>query len=214
MNAIVFGPSGAGKTVNSTLVKTGKRGKNKLICTDNSSIVLRNFKRDTLDIVNVGSTKDFIAEYRAAAQSGRYDTIIGDNLSDLTDMWILELQDSGKFKDMRQAYAFVYNELKRLTRESAMHDCNTIFTCWSELIEVPQPSGETVYRYVPKIREKIRDNICGLMNVVAFVTTAEKDGKKRWYYVTAGSPSLMAKDQIACRASCMPEDIFTPTTKK
>ena len=208
MNAIVFGPSGSGKTVNSTLVRTGKRGKNLLICTDNSSIVLQNFKRDSLDIVNVSNTKDFLAEYHKATASKKYDTIIGDNLSDLTDMWLLELQDSGKFKDMRQAYGFVYNELKRLTRESTACDCNTIFTCWSDLIEVPQPNGETLYRYVPKIREKIRDNICGLMNVVAFVTTAEKDGKKAWYYVTAGSPSLMAKDQILCRTSCMPEDIF------
>ena len=208
MNAIVFGPSGAGKTVNSTMVRPGKRGRNLLICTDNSSIVLQNFERKNLDIVNVGSTKDFLAEYHKATASQKYDTIICDNLSDLTDMWLLELQDSNKFKDVRQAYGFVYNELKRLTRESTICACNTIFTCWSDLVEVPQPNGETIYRYVPKIREKIRDNICGLMNVVAFVTTAEKDGKKVWYYITAGSPSLMAKDQIACRTSCMPEDIF------
>lgn len=208
MNAIVFGPSGAGKTVNSTLVRTGKRGRNKLICTDNSSIVLQNFQRPNLDIVNVGCTKDFLAEYHKATASGKYDNIICDNLSDLTDMWLLELQDSGKFRDIRQAYGFVYNELKRLTRESTMANCNTIFTCWSDLTEVPQPDGTTVYRYVPKIREKIRDNICGLMNVVAYVSTAEKAGKKHWYYVTQGSPSLMAKDQILCRANCLPEDIF------
>lgn len=208
MNGIIFGPSGSGKTVNSTLVRAPKRGKNLLICSDNSSIVLRNFERPNLDIVNVGTTKDFVEAYRAGVRSKKYDTVICDNLSDITDMWVLELQDSGKFKDGRQIYAHVYNELKRLTRESTMNDCNTLFTCWSDLIEVPQPTGETVYRYVPKIREKIRDNICGLVNVLAYVTTAEKDGKKIWYYVTQGSPSLMAKDQIFCRASCMPEDIF------
>lgn len=213
MNAIVYAPSGGGKTVNSTLVKTGKRGKNLLICTDNSSIVLQNFQRPNLEIVNVNSTAEFIKEYTQARNSKHFDNIIGDNLSDLTDMWLLELQDSNKFKDIRMAYGFVYNELKRLTRSSTDPESNTIFTCWSDLIEVPQPNGETIYRYVPKIREKIRDNICGLMNVIAFVTTAEKDGKKVWYYVTAGSPSLMAKDQIACRASCMPEDIFNPVKK-
>ena len=36
----------------------------------------------------------------------------------------------------------------------------------------------------------------------------DKDGNKRWYYVTEGTPTLMAKDQIACRKNCMPEDIF------
>ena len=28
MNALIYGPSGAGKTVNATRVKTGERGKN------------------------------------------------------------------------------------------------------------------------------------------------------------------------------------------
>jgi hypothetical protein len=39
-NALVYCKSGGGKTVNSTLVAAPKRGKNLLICTDNSSIVL------------------------------------------------------------------------------------------------------------------------------------------------------------------------------
>ena len=47
---LVYGQSGSGKTVNSTLVKTGKRGKNLLMCSDNSHIVLRNFERKNLDI--------------------------------------------------------------------------------------------------------------------------------------------------------------------
>ena len=52
------------------------------------------------------------------------------------------------------------------------------------------------------------------MNVVAYINTAtDKDGKKRWYFVTEETPSLYAKDQIACRKNCMPEDIFTITKK-
>ena len=213
-NALIYCQSGGGKTCNSTLVKAPKRGKNLLICTDNSSIVLQNFERPNLEIINVSTVKEFIDAYRDGYESQNYDNIILDNLSDLIDMWLLELDDSGKFRDFRQAYQLVYQSLKRLSRESTTLDCNTIFTAWSDNIEVTLPSGEVKTRLQPKIPAKILDNVCGLMNVVAYISTAnDKDGHKRWYYVTEGTPTLMAKDQIACRKNCMPEDIFTITKK-
>ena len=213
-NALIFTQSGGGKTVNSTLVAAPKRKKNLLICTDNSSIVLKNFDRSNLTIQNVGTVKDFVDAYQEGYQSKKYDNIILDNLSDLIDMWLLELDASGKFKDFRQAYQLVYQSLKRLTRESTTLDCNTIFTAWSDNVEITLPTGEVATRTQPKIPAKILDNICGLMNVVAYINTAtDKDGNKRWYYVTEGKPTLIAKDQIACRKSCMPEDIFTIPSK-
>lgn len=209
-NALIYTQSGGGKTVNSTLVSAPKRGKNLLICTDNSSIVLQNFDRPNLTTQNVSSVKEFVDTYRAGYESKQYDNIILDNLSDLIDMWLLELDDSGKFRDFRQAYQLVYQSLKRLSRESTTLDCNTIFTAWSDNVEITLPTGEVATRLQPKIPAKILDNVCGLMNVVAYINTAvDKDGIKRWYYVTEGKPTLMAKDQIACRKSCMPEDIFT-----
>lgn len=209
-NALLYTQSGGGKTVNSTLVTAPNRGKNLLICTDNSSIVLQNFERPNLDVFNVGSVKEFIDAYRTGYESKKYDNIIDDNLSDLVDMWLLELDDSGKFKDFRQAYQLVYQSLKRLSRESTLLDCNTIFTAWLDIVDITLPTGEVVQKMQPKLPPKILDNICGLMNVVAYINTAtDKDGNKRWYYVTEGKPTLMAKDQIACRKNCLPENIFT-----
>ena len=213
-NALVYCKSGGGKTVNSTLVAAPNRGRNLLICTDNSSIVLKNFERKNLEILNVSSVKEFVEEYRKGYESKKYDNIILDNLSDLIDMWLLELDASGKFKDFRQAYQLVYQSLKRLSRESTTLDCNTIFTAWCDTVDFPLPSGEIISRLQPKLPPKILDNICGLMNVVAYINTAtDKDGKKRWYYVTEETPSLYAKDQIACRKNCMPEDIFLADKK-
>ena len=201
-NALIFTQSGGGKTVNSTLVAAPNRKKNLLICTDNSSIVLKNFDRSNLTIQNVGTVKAFVDAYQEGYQSKKYDNIILDNLSDLIDMWLLELDASGKFKDFRQAYQLVYQSLKRLTRESTTLDCNTIFTAWSDNVEITLPTGEVATRTQPKIPAKILDNVCGLMNVVAYINTAtDKDGNKRWYYVTEGKPTLIAKDQIACRKS-------------
>ena len=62
-NALLYTQSGGGKTVNSTLVAATKRGKNLLICTDNSSIVLKNFERPNLEIQNVGNVKEFVEAY-------------------------------------------------------------------------------------------------------------------------------------------------------
>ena len=214
-NALVYTQSGGGKTVNSTLVAATNRKKNLLICSDNSSIVLKNFDRKNLTIQNVGTVKDFIEAYQAGYTSKQYDNIILDNLSDLIDMWLLELDASGKFKDFRQAYQLVYQSLKRLSRESALLDCNTIFTAWSDNMEITLPTGEIAVRLQPKIPAKILDNVCGLMNVVAYINTAvDAEGNKRWYYVTEGKPTLMAKDQIGCRKSCMPEDIFNAAERK
>ena len=214
-NALIYCKSGGGKTVNSTLVAAPKRKKNLLICTDNSSIVLQNFERPNLEIQNVGSVKEFIDAYRTGYESKKFDNIILDNLSDLIDMWLLELDASGKFKDFRQAYQLVYQSLKRLSRESTTLDCNTIFTAWCDTVDFPLPNGEIIARLQPKLPPKILDNICGLMNVVAYINTAtDKDGKKHWYYVTEEAPSLYAKDQIACRKNCMPESIFMGTGEK
>lgn len=208
MNGLVYCPPGGGKTVNATLVRADKRKKNLLICTDNSSIVLGNFDRPNLTKVNVSTVAEFVKAYEDAVAGKKYDNIIVDNLSDLFDMWILEMDASGKFKDMRQAYQIVYQEIKRMTRRSGAIDTNTIFTAWSDNIEVTLPTGEKVQRLQPKLPAKIIDNVCGLMNVVAVVTSGEKDGTKFWWYVTEPSERVIAKDQILCRKFCKPEDIF------
>lgn len=209
MNALIYGASGAGKTTNSTRVKTKDGKRNLLICTDNSSVVLGNFDRPNLDIVNVSKAQEFIDEYRKGYESKKYSTIILDNLSDLFDLWILELEASGKYKDMRQAYQIVYQNLRRLSRESAFCGCDTIFTAWSDMVEVPQPDGTRKTRLQPKLPSKILDSACGLMNVVGLVNSApDKEGNMQWYYVTKGSPEIMAKDQVKCRDFIMPEDLF------
>ena len=219
MNGLIYAPSGGGKTCNATLVRADKRGKNILLCSDNSHIVLSNFKRDNLDIEviehwmdrdNNGNAQScFSKQFDAAIDSKKYDTIIVDNISDLFDLAILEYDASGKFKDMRQAYMLIYQELKRLARRAAQVDCNVLFTAWTDLQEIMLTDGTKAIRTQPKLPNKILDNFLGLTQVVAYINTAEKDGKKAWYYVLEGRPTLYAKDQIFVRSSCMPEDIFS-----
>lgn len=216
--ALIYCKSGGGKTVNSTLVKTGKRGKNLLLCSDNSYVALRNFPRPNLDIEtidnwmdtdNVGKPQEnFKQQFENAVASKQYDTIIVDNVSDLFDMAILELDASGRHKDMRQAYQLVYQELKRLARLAGKVDCKVIFTAWHETEEITLSDGKRAMRIKPKLPMKILDNFLGLCNIVAYINTAEKNGEKRWYYMLEGSEILYAKDQLFNRRNCLPEDLF------
>lgn len=225
MNSLIYGPSGAGKTVCSTLVKAPNRKKNILLCSDNSSIVLNNFPRPNLDIVTVEHWLDkdktgkeqayFYGQFEAAVDSRKYDTIIVDNISDIFDMAILELADSAKYSDMRQAYQLVYQALKRLARKAAQLDCNVIFTAWTDIQQITLPNGEMVNRIQPKLPMKILDNFLGLTQIVGYVTTAvDKAGTKRWFYALEGTPDRYGKDQAFNRKSCLPEDIFTKPESK
>lgn len=229
--AIIYGPAGSGKTTNSTAVKSGYvgiekgklvtskvRGKNLLLCSDNSAIVLNNFKRDNLDIEytwnwlekdKFGKEQEcFNSQFRKAVESNMYDNIIVDNVTSLFNNAIIELDDSGKYKDMRQAYSLIYNGLRRLVWEAAQAKTNVIFTAWHNAEDYPMPDGSMTKKITPKLPMKILDDFIGMCNICAYVNTAEKDGKKAWYYVLEGKPTMYAKDQLFCRKSCMPEDLF------
>ncbi len=220
MNALIYAPSGGGKTVCSTLVSTGKRGKNLLLCSDNSHIVLNNFDRPNLEIQVVehwcekGRDKKpyptyFHRQFEDAVNSNKYDNIIVDNISDIFDMAILECKDIGVAADVRQIYQLVYEALKRLARKAAQVNCNVLFTAWTDLQQIELPNGELAMRTQPKLPNKILDNFLGLTQIVGYIHTTERDGKRVWYYVLEGTPTRYGKDQAFTRKTCLPEDIFT-----
>jgi len=222
--ALIYAQAGGGKTVNTTLVK-GK--KNILLNSDNSALVLKNFDRPNLTIEriehwceqdNKGIKQNCLkSQFRKAVEDG-YSNIIIDNVSDIFDLAILEYDENQRYKDMRQAYQKVYQDLKRLVREATQVGCNVIFTAWSELVEVPTSDGNMITRMQPKIPGKILDNFLGLCNVVGLVRSSHKDKKDpnspmMWYYRLQGSEQIYAKDQLYCRKSCMPEDLFESEVK-
>ena len=69
----LYGPPGAGKTINSTRVP----GKTLLLSSDNSALVLRNFDRPNLTIKNVESFKGFENTFIEVTKTKQYDTVAG-----------------------------------------------------------------------------------------------------------------------------------------
>lgn len=202
----LYGPPGAGKTVNSTRIP----GKNLLLSSDNSALVLRNFDRPNLTIQSVESFKDFENAFMEATKTKQYDNIIVDCLTDIMDAHIVSVRMKGFSGDIRQHYLDMYTRVKHLVRKAAYCDTTTVLNCWEDMFEKTLPSGEVVNYIAPAIPAKIRNNVCGLCNFVAYVSSAVKDGNRQWYFVLEGTDSLMAKDQIFMRKNCLPEHIFSP----
>ena len=208
----LYGQPGSGKTVNATRLP----GKSLLISSDNSALVLKNFERPNLTIKEAKNFKDFVDDFEAATASKQYDNIIVDCLTDLIDAYIVEIRENGFSGDIRQHYLAIYTKVKFLVRKAAFCDTNVVFNCWEDVEVVTLPSGEMVNRVSPMLPTKVKQQVCGLCNIVAYVTSAtDKQGSKQWYYITEGKPTVMAKDQLFLRKSCMPEDAFTaPEAKK
>lgn len=207
----LYGPPGSGKTVNSTRLP----GKTLLISSDNSALVLRNFDRPNLTIKCVKSFKEFYDAFTESTTKKLYDNIIVDCLTDIIDAYIVEVRTKGFSGDIRQYYLEVYTRVKELVRKAAFCETNVVFNCWEDMFEKTLPSGEIVNYIAPAIPAKIRQSVCGLCNIVAYVSSAVKDGTRQWYYVTEGTDALMAKDQLNMRKACLPEDAFkAPEVKK
>lgn len=211
--AIIYGAPGSGKTINTTRIP----GKSLLISSDNSARVLNNFERPNLTIKVAMSFKDFVDEFEAATASHQYDNIIVDCLTDLIDAYITEIREKGFSGDIRQHYLAIYTKVKFLVRKAAFCDTNVIFNCWEDSEVGELTSGEMARCVSPMLPAKIKQQVCGLCNIVGRVSSApDKNGNRQWYFFTeAGKETIMAKDQMFLRKSCLPENLFTaPEVKK
>ena len=204
--AIIYGQPGSGKTVNATLVP----GKTLLLCSDNSAVVLNHFDRPNLTVKEIASFRDYVSEFEKATQTKQYDTVITDCLTDLIDGYIVECRESGKFNDIRQAYMNVYTKVKFLVRAAAHCGTDCIFTCWEDVETLTDSEGNIINRRSPLLPAKIKQQVCGLCNIIAIVTKGkDKENNTRWFYISEGNDTLMCKDQLHNRKTCLPQHIFS-----
>ncbi len=201
----LYGQPGSGKTINATRVP----GETLLLSSDNSALVLKHFDRPNLTIKEVKNFKEFTEAFETATANKQYDTIITDCLTDIIDAYIVEVREKGFSGDIRQHYLAIYTKVKFLVRKAAFCGTDCIFNCWEDIEQVTLPSGEIVNRVSPMLPTKIKQQVCGLCNIVAQVTSGVKNGERVWYYITEGNPTTMAKDQLFMRKACKPEDVFT-----
>ncbi len=212
--AMIWGSPGSGKTVAAT---APKKEKILLLCSDNSSVVLNMFDRKNVTVERVehwidpGDGKNyFTKQFETALGSGKYTLIVVDNLTDIKELALLEIEEQGRIKDIRQIYNVVYQSLKRLTRMAANAKCHVSFTAWDDSEEIVKADGTLALRQFPNLPKKILPQVLGLCNIVGQMSKAkDKDGNMRWFLITEDSETRYGcKDQLFGRKSCMPENLF------
>ena len=218
--AMIWGSPGSGKTVAAT---APKKEKILLLCSDNSSVVLNMFERKNVTIERVehwldpGDGNYFVNQFERALNSGKYTLIVVDNLTDIKEMALLEIDEAGKIKDIRQVYQVVYMAIKRLTRLAANAKCHVTFTAWDDAEEITKADGTLALRQSPNLPRKILPQVLGLCNIVGQMAKApNKAGEMKWFLLTEDSETRYGcKDQLYGRKSCMPENLFEkPEVKK
>ena len=219
--AMIWGSPGSGKTVAAT---APKKEKILLLCSDNSAVVLNMFERKNVTVERVehwldpGDGKNyFTKQFETALESGKYSLIVVDNLTDIKEMALLEIDEEGRIKDIRQVYQAVYMAIKRLTRMAANAKCHVTFTAWDDTEQIEKQDGSLAIRQFPNLPRKILPQVLGLCNIVGQMAKAkDSKGEMRWYLVTEDSETRYGcKDQLYGRKSCMPEMLFeAPEVKK
>ncbi len=212
--SMIWGSPGSGKTVAST---ASSKEKILLLCSDNSSVVLNMFERKNVTVERVEHWIDqgdgenyFSKQFEKALASGKYTLIVVDNLTDIKEMALLEIDEQGKIKDIRQVYQVVYMAIKRLTRLAANAKCHVTFTAWDDTEEIIRQDGTPALRQLPNLPKKILPQVLGLCNIVGQMAKAkDKSGQMRWFVITEDSETRYGcKDQLYGRKSCMPEDLY------
>lgn len=212
--ALIWGSPGSGKTVAATAPKNEKI---KLLCSDNSSVVLKMFERKNVEVERVehwlepeGGGKYFAKQFEDAIASGKYTLIVVDNLTDLKELAILEIEEEGKIKDIRQVYQCVYQSIKRLTRMAANAKQHVTFTTWDDCEEITKKDGTLALRQFPNLPKKILPQVLGLCNIVGQMAKAEdKTGTMRWFVISEDSETRYGcKDQLYGRKTILPEKLF------
>lgn len=155
------------------------------------------------------SWTETLRELDEMAKSGAltkiYDLIVVDNISELERCILADFGRQGKNKGVPDQAAYQYMQFKLINSLRLMKrwGVNIIWTAWEELEAVSNADGSQYTRAVPKVNKKIRDNVCGLCDVVGRIFT-NADGVHG--VRLESSMNAYAKNQVDSRRGCRVED--------
>ena len=128
-------------------------------------------------------------------------TIAVDNISELERCMLADLGSQGKNKGVPAMADYQYMQFKLVNSLRYMKKlgCNVVWTAWESAEQFTHPDGTQYTRLMPKISAKILDNICGLCDIVGWISV-NKDGEHAM--LLEATQNIYAKNQIDTRKWC------------
>jgi phage nucleotide-binding protein len=132
-------------------------------------------------------------------------TVAVDNISELERCILSDLGAKGKNKGVPAMADYQYMQFKLVNSLRYMKSwgVNIVWTAWETAEPFTYPDGTQYTRLVPKISNKIVDNICGLCDVVGKILV-NKENKHG--VLLEATQNIYAKNQIDMRKGCTVED--------
>lgn len=201
-SALIYAPPGTGKT---TTIKY-LPGKTLVIDVDRTTNVLTGL--ENIDVVYADMTdveigfKKLLKEIHDNYLTD-YDNIVIDNISELEQAWLGEKAKQSKTRDGRamgipemgdyNKYSFYLTDLIRYV--NSWEGVNKVYTAWETTRQIETPGGQLYNQFIPQIREKIINNVMGLVNMVARLVISEETGNRG--FILKPSNSTFAKNQLS-----------------
>lgn len=128
-------------------------------------------------------------------------TVAVDNISELERCILSDLGAKGKNKGVPAMADYQYMQFKLVNSLRYMKSwgVNVVWTAWETAEDFTHPDGTKYTRLMPKISSKIVDNICGLCDVVGWISV-NKDGEHGM--LLEATQNIYAKNQIDVRKGC------------
>lgn len=170
-------------------------------------------KVDIVEIDNINTFKDYsdtLAELNTMHAEGKlvYQNICIDNISELERCILSDLGRQGKNKGVPAQADYQYMQFKLVNSLRLMKSwgVNVFWTAWETVEQFQNPDGSSYNRQLPKVSQKIVDNICGLCDVVAKLHV-NKDGVRG--FILESMQNVYAKNQRDDRKGCKVEEFLS-----
>ena len=140
-------------------------------------------------------------------------TVAVDNISELERCILSDLGSKGKNKGVPAQADYQYMQFKLVNSLRYMKNwgVNIVWTAWEASEPFTNPDGTQYTRLQPKMSLKIVDNICGLCDIVGWITI-NKDGDHG--ILLEATQNIYAKNQVDCRKGCKVEEFIAEKKKK
>lgn len=216
--ALLYCPTGVGKTTALGLIAEKSKGKTLILDVDRTVVttlskmeVVKDLSKiDVRPIDNVNTWSDWenaLKELQMLKKEGKldYENICVDNISELERCILSDLGSQGKNKGVPAQADYQYMQFKLVNslRFFKSLGVNVIWTAWETVEQFQNPDGSTYNRQYPKCSVKIVDNICGLCDIVGKII-AKQDGTRG--IVLEATQNIYAKNQIDTRKGCLVEE--------